>query len=189
MIRGSTVLALGLVLGVTCALVGRQGSEKDQKSQSVLADIEPDINKALDNKDDTGANDHKESAEHVSDPIFGWFRKGRKRRCRRYRYRRRPCATPRPRPTQKPTQACSSSKPIDIQWDNDWQKRFVFQCPRGKTYVTIDKSWTVVTSGCSTLLFKNTIYRVFYSPWVWTRGKSNLRLPYTFRSVSGSSDM
>lgn len=140
MTRGSTVLALGLVLGVTCALVGRQGSEKDQKSQSVLADIEPDVNKALDNKDDTGADDHKESAEHVSDPIFGWFRKGRKRRCRRYRYRRRPCATPRPRPTQKPTQACSSSKPIDIQWDNDWQKRFVFQCPRGKTYVTIDKS-------------------------------------------------
>ena len=102
MIRGYTLIALAVVLGLACVL-GEKGlvSEKRPESKSVLVDIDPDADEALDNVDETEDTDDDHPAKPLSDPIF-W--NGRRRR-RRYNTRRPyPTRRPyrRPYPTRRP---------------------------------------------------------------------------------------
>lgn len=143
MIRGSTLMTLGVVLGLACVFGQRRLEfEKREESQSVLVDIDPKVNVALDDKDQTEDNKEDNPAEHVSDPFWFWKSRKRRRKCRKSRYRRRPCPTRKPYPPHKPypthkphtpTQACSTSRPTGIQWDNVWRGKLFVECPRGKS--------------------------------------------------------
>lgn len=145
MIRASTLLALIVVLGLACVFAQKVDTENAQESKSSLLDTQP---KEADVSDDEEADD-----ENVNDPKY-W---SRKRYRFRYRYRKsrkrrkRPGkpypSGPSPRPTfNPPTQPpdCSTSRPGDYKWANEWQGKMFFECSKGKekllAYIRVLKS-------------------------------------------------
>ena len=148
MIRGTTLIALFVALALACVF-GQKGleSKKPQESESVLVDIDPNLDEALDNKDHSHDNDDGSPAEHVRDPFWGWGRRKRRKYypTRRPYTTRRPYHTHKPYPTHKPYHthkpypthkpACSTSRPAGFQWNNVWQGKMFFECPRGKIYM------------------------------------------------------
>ena len=143
MIRAATASTLVVVLVLTCVF-GEKGMEpkKQQESESVLADIDPEDDEDLDNEDDDDDDQNEHPVQH--DP-FLWGRKRYRRSRYRRRYRRPPYPSRRPYPTHKPTtkkppttaQACSTVRPTDIKWDNTWHGKLFFDCPKGKAYKTV----------------------------------------------------
>lgn len=154
MIRGTTLLAVVVVLGLACVFgQKRLESEKREESKSVLVDIDPDVDVTLDDNGHTDDDDDDSPADQENDPIFGWGRKkGKKYRSRRSRYRRRPSYrvrrpyyTHKPYPhkpytTQKPhttAQACTTSRPSSVHWNNNWQGEMSYECPKGHSLTSM----------------------------------------------------
>lgn len=140
MIRAPTVLTLVVVLALTCVFgEKRMEPKKQQESESVLADIDPEVDEDLDNEDQMVDDDDDQDEHPVQHDPLPWGRRRYRRRRYRRRYRRRPYLTRRPYPAHKPTtkkppstaQACSTARPTDIKWDNTWHGKLFFDCPKG----------------------------------------------------------
>ena len=162
MIRAPTVLTLAVGLALTCVFgEKRMEPKKQQESESVLADIDPEVDEDLDNEDQVVDDDDDQDEHPVQHDPLPWGRRRYRRRRYRRRYRRRPYPTRRPYPAHKPTtkkppstaQACSTARPTDIKWDNTWHGKLFFDCPKGKAYIKC-----VVTS------LKETNYAFRYRP-------------------------
>lgn len=136
MIRGTTLLAMAVVLGLACVFGKGTDTKKGQESTHILLDIDPNVA--------DGPGDKEKKDGHVNDPY--WGHRSRKSRYRRpYPSRRRsypsrrpypshtkpPYHTHKPYPTQGP---CSSSRPAGATWVNEWHGKLFFECLRGKTY-------------------------------------------------------
>ena len=146
MIRAPTVLTLVVVLALTCVFgEKRMEPKKQEESESVLADIDPEVDEDLDNEDQMVDDDDDQDEHPVQHDPLPWGRRRYRRRRYRRRYRRRPYPTRRPYPAHKPTtkkppstaQACSTARPTDIKWDNTWHGKLFFDCPKGKAYKNV----------------------------------------------------
>lgn len=127
MIRGSTLIALIVVLGLACVFGEKADTEETQDSKSSPLDTEPkdaDVpEEEEEEEDDKNVNDPKYRGRKKNRYIFRFgYRKSRRSR------RKRP--TPKP-PTQRPP-ACSTSRPADHKWANEWQGKLFFECTKGK---------------------------------------------------------
>ena len=142
MIRVSTLIALGLVVGHLRVLCR---GKLESKSESALVDIDPDVSEHLDDNTQDEEDVPASPGERVNDPSWRYrfrYRKYRRRCSKRYRYGRRCKPNRKPYPSHKPhttskpsshTPSCDSSiPPSNPEWNNDWRGRMFFQCPAGK---------------------------------------------------------
>lgn len=142
MIRISTLIALGLVVGHLSVLCR---GKLEARSESALVDIDPDVSEHLDDNTQDQEDVPASPGERVNDPYWRYrfrYRKYRRKCSKRYRYGRRckptrkPYPSHKPHPTSKPfshTPSCDSSRPpSNPEWNNDWRGRMFFQCPAGK---------------------------------------------------------
>ena len=131
MIRGTTLLALLVVLGLACVFGKGADTEKSQESSSVLRDIDPKVASA--------PGDEEEKGGRTNDPGRWRFRyrfRSRYRRHKPYPSRRPypPYHTHRPPMTHTP-KPCPTSRPDGIQWVNEWRKYLDFECPKGTLFI------------------------------------------------------
>ncbi|XP_078348862.1 dermatopontin-like [Oculina patagonica] len=142
MIRKSTLFALIVVLGLAYVFGEKADTEKTQDIKSSPLDTEPkeaDVPEEEEEEDDD---------KKVNDPKY-WSRMRKKYRYRfRYGYRKsrrsrrkRPTPYPSnkpypPRPTPNPPD-CSTSRPADHKWANDWQGKLFFECTKGDSIISV----------------------------------------------------
>lgn len=147
MIRISTLIALGLVVGHLSVLCR---GKLEARSESALVDIDPDVSEHLDDNTQDQEDVPASPGERVNDPYWRYrfrYRKYRRKCSKRYRYGRRckptrkPYPSHKPHPTSKPfshTPSCDSSRPpSNPEWNNDWRGRMFFQCPAGSSLISL----------------------------------------------------